>query len=114
MTTTPANTIILAILLIAVLVAVVAWVSVQRRRSLRLRRRFGPEYDLAVSAHRGRSKAEAELLRREQRVARLTLVPLSPADAFRFSHAWNTLQGRFIDSPKGVGSWPRLIIWCGN
>ncbi|HEX3949859.1 MAG TPA: hypothetical protein VHW95_08420 [Steroidobacteraceae bacterium] len=100
--TASTNTIIFAILLIAVLVAVIAWVSVQRRRSLRLRKRFGPEYDLAVSHYRSRSKAETELLKREQRAARLTIVPLTSADAFRFSQAWNTLQGRFIDSPKGV------------
>jgi hypothetical protein len=75
---------------------------VQRQRSQRLKRRFGPEYDLTVSEFRSQAKAEAELLTREKRVARLQIVPLSPADALRFSQAWNTLQGRFIDSPKGV------------
>jgi hypothetical protein len=102
MATVPTNTIIFAILLIAVVVAVIAWVTVQRQRSLRLKRRFGPEYDSTVSRLRSRSKAEAELLQREQRVAGLKIVPLNSADAFRFSQAWNTLQGRFIDSPKGV------------
>jgi hypothetical protein len=102
MTSAPTNTVIFAILLIAIVVAVVAWVIVQRKRSLHLRRRFGPEYDLTVSEFHNQSRAEAELLKREQRVARLTIVPLTAADAFRFSQAWNTLQGRFIDSPKGV------------
>ena len=32
----------------------------------------------------------------------MTIAPLSPADALRFSQAWNALQGRFIDNPKGV------------
>lgn len=50
----------------------------------------------------GRSKAEVELRKREQRVARLNITPLAPADAARFTHAWNALQGRFIDNPKGV------------
>jgi hypothetical protein len=103
MTTAPTTTVIFAVLLIA-LVAVVAWLIVQRQRSLRLKRRFGPEYELTVSEFRNQAKAEAELMAREKRVARLTIVPLTPADAFRFSHAWNTLQGRFIDSPKGVVS----------
>ena len=102
MTTTPTNTVILAVLLIAVVFAVVAWLIIQRQRSLRLKRRFGPEYDLTVSEFPSQAKAEAELLTREKRVARLQIVPLTPADAFRFSQAWNTLQGRFIDSPKGV------------
>ena len=99
---TPSNTVIAVILLIAFVIAVAAWVIVQRRRSQRLKRRFGPEYDLTVAEFRNQGKAEAELLKREQRVARLKIVPLTPADAARFSQAWSTLQGRFIDSPKGV------------
>lgn len=102
MNTNPQTTIIAVVLLIAVVLAVVAWLVVQRQRSLRLRRRFGPEYDLTVSEFRSRTKAETELQNREERVARLKLVPLTPADAARFSDAWSTLQGRFIDSPKGV------------
>ncbi len=102
MTTAPTNTVIFAALLIALVFAVVAWLIVQRRRSLRLKRRFGAEYDLTVSESRSQAKAEAELITREKRVARLHIVPLTPADCFRFSQAWNTLQSRFIDSPKGV------------
>ncbi len=104
MNMTPTNTAIFAVLLIALVIAVVAWLIVQRQRSLRLKRRFGPEYDLTVSEFRSQAKAEAELLTREKRVAHLQIVPLTPADAFRFSQAWNSLQGRFIDSPKGVVS----------
>jgi hypothetical protein len=102
MTTTPTNTLIFAILLIAMVFAVLAWVIVQRNRSVRLKRRFGPEYDLALSEFGSRSKAEAELTARENRVARLKIIPLTQADAFRFSQAWNTLQARFIDDPKGA------------
>jgi hypothetical protein len=102
MTTAPINTVIFAVLLIALILAALAWLIVQRKRSQRLKRRFGPEYDLTLSEFRSQSRAEAELIARENRVARLKIVPLAPADASRFSQAWNTLQGRFIDSPKGV------------
>ena len=102
MNTIHQNTAILVVLLVAVVLAVVAWLIVQRQRSLRLRRRFGPEYDLTVSEFHSQTKAEKELLNREERVARLKIVPLTAADAFRFSQAWSALQGRFIDSPKGV------------
>ena len=78
MNPTPANTAIFVVLLIAVVLAVVAWLIVQRQRSLRLKRRFGPEYDLTVSEFRSRAKAESELLKREDRVARLKIVPLAP------------------------------------
>jgi hypothetical protein len=102
MNTIPMNTVILAVVLIAVALGVVAWVVIQKQRSLRLQRRFGPEYDRTVSEFGGRAKAEAELKKRESRVAGFTISPLTTADAARFSQAWRALQGRFIDSPKGV------------
>ena len=102
MTSAPTNTVIFAALLIALVIAVVAWLIVRRQRSSRLKRRFGSEYDLTVSEFPSQAKAEAELIAREKRVARLHIVPLTSADALRFSQAWNALQSRFIDSPKGV------------
>jgi hypothetical protein len=48
------------------------------------------------------SKAEADLLAREKRVHHLNIIPLSGADAARFGQAWTSLQGRFVDNPKGV------------
>lgn len=102
MNTIPNNTLIFAVLLIALGIAVVVWFVMQRQRSAKLKQRFGPEYDRAIIEFGGRTQAEAELLKREQRVARLKIVSLTPADAARFSQAWSTLQGRFIDSPKGV------------
>jgi hypothetical protein len=96
------NTVIAAVLLIALVIGVVAWLVMQKQRTLKLRQRFGSEYDVAVSECGSRVKAEAELTSREKRVAGLEIVPLTPADAVRFSQAWGTLQSRFIDNPKGV------------
>ena len=98
----PANTLIFAVVLIVAVGAIVAWVVMQRQRTQRLQQRFGPEYTRTVDEFGGRTRAEAELTRREQRVARLNITPLAPADAARFSQAWNALQSRFIDNPKGV------------
>jgi hypothetical protein len=98
----PANTLIFIVLLIVAVGAIVAWVVMQRQRTERLQQRFGPEYTRTVDKFGGRTKAEAELTKREQRVARLNITPLAPADAARFSQAWNALQSRFIDNPKGV------------
>ena len=102
MNTIPTNTFIFGVLLIALGIAVVVWFVMQKQRSAKLKQRFGPEYDRAVIDFGGRTRGEAELLKREQRVARLKIVSLTPADAARFSQAWSTLQGRFIDNPKGV------------
>jgi hypothetical protein len=83
--------------------ALVAWLVAKRRKqSRRLQQHFGPEYGRTVDALGGRTKAESDLRAREERVDRLTLTTLTPADAARFSQAWNELQGRFIDNPKGA------------
>ncbi|HEV8314780.1 MAG TPA: hypothetical protein VGQ23_17090 [Burkholderiaceae bacterium] len=91
----------LAAALIIAALAVFGVMMYQRHQSRRLRERFGPEYAEAVSAH-GRPKGEAELMRREKRVKRLHIVPLSASDAASFKNAWKALQGRFVDSPQGV------------
>jgi hypothetical protein len=101
MNTIPTNTVVAAVLLIALVMAVVVWLVIQKQRSAKLKQRFGPEYDRAVS-ELGRTKAEAELLKREKRVAGLSIIPISAVDAARFSDAWSVLQGRFVDNPKGV------------
>jgi len=102
MNTIPTDTLIFAVLLIAVGAAVVVWFVMQKQRSAKLKQRFGPEYDRAIIEFGGRSRAEAELTSREKRVAGLEIVPLTSADAVRFTQAWGALQGRFIDNPKGV------------
>jgi hypothetical protein len=54
----PANTIIFLALLIAF--AVIGSLIVQRQRSLRLKRRFGPEYDLTVAEFRRQTGGEVD------------------------------------------------------
>jgi hypothetical protein len=103
MNTISLSLIIVAAVVVFALVAVAAWFLSQRKKqSERLQQRFGPEYGRTVGELGGRAKAESELKAREQRVERLTIAPLAPADAARFSQAWNALQGRFVDNPKGV------------
>jgi hypothetical protein len=110
MTTIPTNTLILAVVLIVIAVGVVAWLAVQRQKSAKLRRRFGPEYDRAIKEYGGRAKAEAELSKREQRVAGLNIIPITAAEAARFSNAWSALQSRFVDDPKGVVAEADLLV----
>jgi hypothetical protein len=110
MTTVPINTFILAVVLIVLAIGAVAWLVMQKRRTASLKRRFGPEYDRAVEEYGGRSKAEAELSKREQRVARLNIIPITAAEAARFSNAWSSLQGRFVDDPKGVVAQADLLV----
>jgi len=103
MNTVPINWIILAAILVIAMVVTGALVAARRRKeSQRLRERFGPEYDRTVEHFHSRAKAEAELKSRERRVERLNITALEPAEATRFSQAWNALQVRFVDNPKGV------------
>jgi len=99
--TTDTNTIVIALAVI-VLVAIALWMYTRKRRSDDLARRFGPEYQRTLDEMGSRDKAEAELLARKKRVDQFEIVPLSPADAQRFSQEWRTLQSRFVDNPKGV------------
>ena len=96
------QTLALVVAVAVVLVGVVAWLAWSSRQSQRLKKRFGPEYDAVVRRLGSKAKAEAELKRREKRVQRFEIVPLSAADATRFSQAWARLQGSFVDDPKGV------------
>jgi hypothetical protein len=110
MTNVPTNTLILAVVLIVLAVGVVAWLVMQRQRSANLRHRFGSEYDRAVNEHGGRTKAEAELIKREQRVAGLNIIPITATEAARFSNAWSSLQGRFVDNPRGAVAEADLLV----
>ena len=84
------------------IVALWAWFVYRKTQSHKLQERFGPEYNRTVSELGRRSKGESDLKAREKRVERLEIVPLAPSEAARFSEAWQALQGRFVDNPKGV------------
>ena len=103
MNMTSLQLIMVAGVVVVALLAVAAWLFSQRKKqSARLQQRFGPEYGRTVGELGGRTKAESELKAREKRVEQLSITPLAPADATRFSQAWSALQGRFVDNPKGV------------
>jgi hypothetical protein len=95
--------IVLVVAVIAV-IAVLAWLYVRKRRSTTtdLRQKFGPEYERAVLKHGSARKAEAKLLGREKRMETLNIRDLDPMEHERFLKRWESLQSRFIDSPKGA------------
>ena len=90
--------IIVAIVVVAALIIAGALWS-RRRRSEHLKDKFGPEYDRAVEAEGGRSKAEADLAEREKRVEKLDIRPLEPEERRQFSQRWTDVQARFVDDP---------------
>jgi len=89
----------------AVLLAVLGlatWLSYQKKQSNRLKSRFGTEYDRTVTELKSRTRAESNLKEREKRVRTFEIVPLEATEAARFVLAWKTLQGSFVDNPRGV------------
>lgn len=102
MDSTTQTLIIVAVLAVAVIGGLAAWLYHRRQESRRLRHRFGPEYTRTVHELGSTAKAEDELMKREKRVEKFHIHPLSPADAAKFGHAWKALQSRFVDEPREV------------
>jgi hypothetical protein len=95
-------TLIAVVAVAVVVVAIIAALAWNAHQSRRLKSRFGPEYDAVLRRTGNKAKAEKELRQREARVQKFQIVPLSSADAAKFSASWNRLQGSFVDDPKGV------------
>lgn len=84
---------------VIVVIAVIAWSAARRRRTDRLRGRFGPEYERAVEDRGSRRQAESELEARQRRREELQIRPLQPAARQRYIGLWSTAQSRFVDAP---------------
>jgi len=91
-------------------VAAVAWTYLQRQRRIRLRNRFGPEYDRALRETGAPDKADALLEARTRRVEGLNIRPLAREQAQAFEREWRRVQGMFVDDPDGaVAAADRLV-----
>jgi hypothetical protein len=93
---------LIIVVVIAVVVVGAIALILRNRRSERLRNRFGPEYGRAIQETGSKGHAEAKLEKLEKRVERFNISPLSPADRVGFIAAWQTVQARFVDDPKGA------------
>jgi len=89
---------------VILVIAVLAWLYVQKRRSTTagLRHKFGPEYERAVQQQESERKAEAKLADRQERVEKLKIRDLDLPERERFSQQWESVQSRFVDSPKAA------------
>ena len=93
--------VMIGVLVIAVIaIAAIAFGISRKRRSQKLRERFGPEYDRVVKHEGDVRKGEGVLEFREKRREKFEIRPLSPADRSSFLYRWNDVQSRFVDDPK--------------
>ncbi|WP_406486350.1 hypothetical protein [Streptomyces sp. NBC_01563] len=96
MTTGTLIAITVAVVVVLLVCALVAW-QVARRRHLK--EQFGPEYERLVEEKQSRTAAEHELREREQRHDALEIKPLSAADREKYAQGWSQAQERFVDHP---------------
>lgn len=99
---TVAWVILIVAIVVIVAVALAAWMMSRRKRSEGLRTQFGPEYDRAVDRIGNRKQAESVLEQRRERVAKLNIRDLAPADRSRFADTWRSTQAKFVDSPAAA------------
>jgi hypothetical protein len=100
--------IIAIIVVILIVAALLVGLSVVNRRR-RLRDRFGPEYDRAVTEH-GRREGEAELAERERRVRQLDIKPLSPTARAQYASEWTAAQEQFVDAPQAAVTGAQTLV----
>jgi hypothetical protein len=88
--------------LAVVLAAAIGFVTSRRRRSQKLRKTFGPEYDRVMRREGDSRKAEGVLEFRQKRREKFHVRRLTSADRSSFALRWNEVQARFVDDPRGA------------
>jgi hypothetical protein len=101
---------IVAIVIVVIVVAAVLLVLTTANRRRRLRERFGPEYDRAVTESGSRREAEAELAGREKHVRELDIRPLSPAARNQYLSEWTAVQEQFVDAPQAAVTGAQTLV----
>jgi FtsZ-interacting cell division protein ZipA len=94
------NTTLIILTVAVIAIAAGGFWFYQRRRSERLKGRFGPEYQRTLLEFGDRRKAESELERRVKRSNRFNVHDLSSEERIRFAEKWRAEQARFVDEPR--------------
>ena len=103
--------VLIAASVVIVAVLIVAAISASRRkRTKRLKERFGPEYERTVFEAGEQKTAEKELAARERKRDKLDILPLTPKALENYANRWQLVQTAFVDNPSSaVGDADRLV-----
>src|ERR1035438_1324949 len=101
---------IVAVIVVVIIVAAILVAVSAANRRRRLRERFGPEYDRAVTEHGSRREAESELAGRGRRVRVLALRPLSPGPRSQYTSEWTAVQEQFVDAPQAAVTGAQTLV----
>lgn len=86
---------------LAVLIgALVIWLIARRRRSRKLERRFGAEYQRTVDDSNSRREGERQLDARRRERERIELHALRPGEREELRARFEDLQASFVDAPE--------------
>lgn len=95
---------------VLILAGIGVWLTIIKMRSIRLKKKFGPEYDFTLDKLGDRKTAEEDLKERESRVVKLDIHPLNERERERYLNEWIEIQAEFVDTPlKSVEKANRLI-----
>ncbi len=101
----------IAVIVVAVLVVVsLAWIMVQRQRTDRLTKQYGPEYQRTVAIAGDQREAERELEARRERVKSFEIRALSTDERDRYLASWKESQAQFVDDPPGAISQADMLV----
>lgn len=91
---------IIAIVVIVLTTLVVGgWLWSQQKKDTNLRDKFGDEYYRVREREGTRGDTKAELERREHRVERYDIRPLTEDESLGFIDRWRRIQTEFVDAP---------------
>jgi hypothetical protein len=81
-----------------------------RKRTERLKKHFGSEYERVVDKAGDQRAGEEELVARERKRQKLDILALSPEAHAMYGERWRTVQAAFVDDPsRAVGDADRLV-----
>src|ERR1043166_650905 len=83
-------------------IGVAIWLTTKKRRTKELRSKFLTRFNRMARAEGDAARAEEELLKREKRVKKLDIKPLTTEQRNEFADDWEKAQAEFVDDPTAA------------
>src|ERR1044071_1650952 len=99
MNITSTTQLVLVAVVFLIIGGVIAMAAMRLQRTKRLKERFGPEYERAISEMGDKRQAESELDARVAHVNTLKIRPLTADEVNRYALEWQGTQTEFVDEP---------------
>jgi hypothetical protein len=99
MNITSTTQLVLVAVVFLIIGGVIAMAAMRLQRTKRLKDRFGPEYERAISEMGDKRQAESELDARLAHVNTLKIRPLTAEEVNRYALEWQGTQTEFVDEP---------------